>query len=90
MSKKGREYRLAVEDKMYDYDYKTLCGKVRVEITLYPPDKRKRDLDNYLKGVLDALTHVGIWEDDSQIDELTIKRGIIVKGGYVDVSIRML
>lgn len=75
---------------MYDYDYKTIYGRVSVEISLHPPDKRKRDLDNYLKGVLDALTHVGIWDDDSQIDKLTIKRGIIVKGGYVDVSIYML
>lgn len=90
ISKKGRDYRLAVEDKMFSYDYKTLYGKLQVEIDLYPPDKRKRDLDNYMKSTLDALTHVGIWEDDSQIDSLTMRRGIIVKGGCVDIQIKQL
>ena len=90
ISKKGREYRAAVEDKMFDYDYKTYYCKLKVEITLYPPDKRKRDLDNYTKATLDALTHAGVWDDDSQIDHLTIKRGIIVKPGFVDIKIKQL
>lgn len=37
-----------------------------VEIILYPPDKRIRDLDNYNKALFDALTHAGVWEDDSR------------------------
>lgn len=28
-----------------------------VEITLYPPDNRRRDIDNYNKALLDSLTH---------------------------------
>lgn len=38
-----------------------------VEIILFPPDNRIRDLDNYNKALFDALTHAGIWEDDSQV-----------------------
>ena len=75
---------------MSSYDYATLKDRLSVEITLYPPDRRKRDLDNYLKGTLDALTHAGLWEDDSQIDTLSIQRGLVVKNGYVDVSITVL
>lgn len=90
ISKKGRDYRLSVEEKMSSYDYATLKDRLSVEITLYPPDRRKRDLDNYLKGTLDALTHAGLWEDDSQIDTLSIQRGLVVKNGYVDVSITVL
>ena len=67
-----------------------LTGRLRVELLLYPPDRRRRDIDNYAKSLLDSLTKAGVWEDDSQIDELTIKRCEIIKGGYVDVSIRML
>lgn len=37
-----------------------------VEIILFPPDNRIRDLDNYNKALFDALTHAGIWEDDSR------------------------
>jgi hypothetical protein len=31
-----------------------------VEILLYPPDNRRRDIDNYTKGLFDALTHAGV------------------------------
>jgi len=51
------------------------------------PDKRRRDLDNLPKALLDGLTHSGIWDDDSQIDDLRIMRGEIVKGGSVTVVI---
>lgn len=30
-----------------------------VAITLFPPDQRRRDLDNYNKALFDALTHAG-------------------------------
>jgi crossover junction endodeoxyribonuclease RusA len=49
-------------------------GQVSVTIDAYPPDRRRRDLDNVLKAALDALTHCGIWADDSQVAELRIRR----------------
>ncbi|NBW22487.1 MAG: RusA family crossover junction endodeoxyribonuclease, partial [Caulobacteraceae bacterium] len=45
--------------------YLKAAGSVRVVIEAFPPDRRKRDLDNILKSLLDALTHAGVWEDDS-------------------------
>lgn len=42
-------------------------GPVSVQITLAPPDNRKRDTDNGLKALFDALQHAGIVADDSQI-----------------------
>jgi len=47
---------------------------VSVEIDVYPPDKRKRDLDNILKALLDAMEHAGIYKNDSQICRLLIER----------------
>lgn len=51
------------------------------------PDKRKRDLDNVAKATLDALQHAGLYDDDSQIDELRIVRGNKVDGGLLFVNL---
>jgi crossover junction endodeoxyribonuclease RusA len=92
VSKRGREYRDAVvgECCVSHLTNTLLGGRLSVTVTLYPPDRRKRDLDNFNKGLLDALTHAGIWGDDSQIDDLRIVRGPVVKGGHVLVEVREL
>lgn len=59
-----------------------------VEITLYPPDARRRDLDNYNKALFDALTHAGVWEDDSQVKRMLVEWGPIVPKGRVEITIR--
>ena len=58
-----------------------------VEITLYPPDARRRDLDNYNKALFDALTHAGVWEDDSQVKRMLVEWGPIVPKGRVEITI---
>ena len=40
-----------------------------------------------LKATLDALTHAGVWLDDSQIDLLSVERAQVVKGGELRVTI---
>jgi crossover junction endodeoxyribonuclease RusA len=42
----------------------------RLFIRLGRPDKRIRDLDNYLKGPIDLIVKHGILDDDSQIEEI--------------------
>lgn len=90
ISEKGRQYRDAVvgECCIAHLTNTLLGGRLAVKITLCPPDRRKRDLDNFNKGLLDALTHAGLWGDDSQIDDLHNLRGPVVKGGHVLVEVR--
>jgi len=60
------------------------AGGIAVRIEVYMPDRRKRDLDNLGKAVLDSLTHAGVWNDDSQIGCLLfIKRGIESPGRVI-------
>ncbi|MFU0912838.1 RusA family crossover junction endodeoxyribonuclease [Kluyvera intermedia] len=58
-----------------------------VEITLYPPDQRCRDIDNYNKALFDALTHAGVWEDDSQVKRMLVEWGPVVPKGKVEITI---
>ena len=59
-------------------------------VVLYPPDKRTRDIDNVLKPTIDALCQAHIFEDDSQIDVLFVRRAETIKGGKCVVSIEVL
>jgi crossover junction endodeoxyribonuclease RusA len=56
----------------------------------FPPDRRRRDLDNLPKAVLDSLAHAGVYEDDSQIDLLIIRRCDPIKGGKLKIRISEL
>lgn len=58
-----------------------------VEIILFPPDQRRRDLDNYNKALFDALTHAGVWEDDSQVKKMLVEWGPVVPKGKVEITI---
>ena len=66
---------------------KPLKERLSVAIECYVPDKRKRDLDNVLKALLDALEGAGVYENDSQIDGLAIFRAGVEKPGKVIVHI---
>lgn len=63
--------------------------RLAVCIHIYPPDRRRRDIDNLAKATLDALENAGIYPDDEQIDSLTLIRDkdAIVKGGAITVII---
>lgn len=61
--------------------------RLDVEVDIYPPDKRKRDLSNVIKVVEDACTKAGLWQDDSQIDRLVLQRMSIIKGGAIALRV---
>lgn len=65
-------------------------GSLEVAVAAFPPDKRRRDLDNVLKASLDALQYAGVYEDDSQIDSLSIYRAEKVANGQLVVRVRLL
>ncbi|WP_106478134.1 RusA family crossover junction endodeoxyribonuclease [Phytohalomonas tamaricis] len=88
-SKRGREYRAAaVEMIQGQYRGSQIDGRLQVQITLVAPTRQKRDIDNYSKAVLDAITAAGVWDDDEQVDRIEIIRGEIRKPGAAVVTIQ--
>ncbi|MEE1653752.1 RusA family crossover junction endodeoxyribonuclease [Brachymonas sp. J145] len=88
ISHEGRQYREAVADLVRKSGHGKLPdAPLAVHIEAWMPDRRKRDLDNALKAPLDALTHAGLWDDDSQIHDLRITRAPVVKGGALKIRV---
>jgi len=87
----GRAYRKAVDAVVAQARArKALAVPLEVRIAAFPPDRRKRDLDNLLKSVLDCLEASGVIENDNLIESLSIYRAERVAGGQLEVQITML
>lgn len=89
VSADGRAYRQTVSYRILEQGIPrdNLNCRLAVRIDAYPPDKRRRDLDNIQKALLDALVHADVIEDDSLIDALSIQRHDAKDEGEVIVRI---
>ena len=84
VSAKGVKYKHTVKMLLHGRD--KLTGRLKGVFVVNVPDRRRRDLDNVLKALLDSMQgHVFL--DDEQFDEITVKRGEVIKGGRVDVEL---
>lgn len=93
IAEKGKHYRASVQGHIwqeYGMDFAMLTSRLAVSIECIMPDRRKRDIDNVPKAVLDALAFAGVYEDDSQIDQLVVTRLHVEPPGCVDVTIQEL
>jgi len=81
IGEKGLAFRAKVAELVAMHKLKADAGRLELSVMLYPPDRRRRDIDNVCKALLDSLTFAGLIEDDSLIDRLLIERGAVVKGG---------
>jgi len=66
--------------------YKPTSDPVKMLINVYPPDNRRRDLDNILKVLGDSMEGY-LYKDDNQIVDLHVIKFPKVKGGYIEVHI---
>jgi crossover junction endodeoxyribonuclease RusA len=87
ISREGRRYRKDVVARLAAIRAAPLFGRLHVQVEVFPPDSRRRDLDNLQKALLDALQCGGAYRDDSQIDHLEITRGCVVPDGKVIVTV---
>ena len=89
ISAPGRKYTTAVlAEVLRQKAVLRIHNHVAVTIMLHAPDKRRRDVDNYAKSLLDSLVKANVLEDDSLIRDLRLVWGDILSGGKAVVTIR--
>tara|TARA_R100000963_G_scaffold32792_1_gene24721 strand:- start:1293 stop:1619 length:327 start_codon:yes stop_codon:yes gene_type:complete len=93
LSKRGREYKEEVEKIMF-YKRKKFGlpveGRLFVHIRLHAPNRRKYDIDNRIKALMDALQFAEVFADDEVVDRLLVTRHDIIKGGLAVVCIEQI
>lgn len=87
ISREGRRFRQRVCSLLSAIRIRPLDGRLAVHVEVWPPDRRRRDLDNVAKALLDALEHAGAYRDDAQIDRLLIERRDVAAEGRIVVGI---
>jgi crossover junction endodeoxyribonuclease RusA len=89
ISREGRQYRTKVCSELSGGGPRKppAGGRIALCMDAFPPDRRRRDLDNLTKSVQDSLQHAGVYEDDSQIDMLAVRRMTPTPGGRLVVRI---
>lgn len=86
-SKKGKIFEETARSELKNqFRCKPLANSLKVSMRLYFKDKRKRDIDNYNKAILDSMTKI-IYEDDSQIEELNVKKFIGCGFNKVEIEV---
>jgi crossover junction endodeoxyribonuclease RusA len=87
LSREARVYRQTVKSILQCERIETLVGPIAVDILVFPPDRRRRDIDNFPKALLDSLQHAGVFVDDSQIERMSIERREVIPNGRVIVKV---
>ena len=90
ISAAGRKYREKVTAwvrEQFGVRPPRMAGRLAIVVEAFPPDRRRRDLDNLFKALLDAMQYAGVYLDDSQADRLTIARRDTSAPGRVEVVV---
>ena len=90
VSREGRKYRMMTVSRLGGR-FPKMTGRLRLTAELYPPDGRRRDVDNTLKCLQDSLQAAGLFEDDSQIKSLRLDmRDPVPPEGMIHVQLETL
>ena len=84
---KGKEFKRFVEVAAEPVRPRDLyTGDISMEIIYHFKDKRKHDIDNYSKHILDALSGL-IYVDDKQVTDLRLQKIQPSERDYIEVIV---
>jgi crossover junction endodeoxyribonuclease RusA len=88
INKTGLAYRQSVLEYVTRHQIKAAAGDLEYHVDLYPPDRRRRDGDNFsFKVIWDSLTQSGCIVDDSLFKKWGGQWRQPVKGGLARIYI---
>jgi Holliday junction resolvase RusA-like endonuclease len=87
LTEEGEEYHRLVKDKLLELRaWHHSANRIGYRL-LVCPARQGNDISNRIKVLEDALKTGGLYVDDEQIDEVWVRRGPIVAGGIVRISL---
>ena len=88
ISRDGRKYRELVTALVNRNGFRPFPGRISLRAEFYPPDWRRRDLDNVGgKVLLDTLQAAGLFKDDSQIKRILLEMHEPIEGGMCFIKL---
>lgn len=90
ISGEGKTYLKFVFLIMRQARVQAIDGPVGFKVKLHPPNKLRRDLDNCLKVLIDAVAQGGAFGDDYQIKKIEAEMLHVVPNGKAIVELAAL
>jgi crossover junction endodeoxyribonuclease RusA len=87
LSENGRKYHIRAAAELMHFGRPALAGALFLRLGYFCPDRRRRDIDNFAKPVLDAIQKNGVVVNDSQFNDLWSSFEGFSKPGRVEIEI---
>ena len=84
LSHRAHHFRAVIQRFVNPMNY---SGEVQVFMEYHVPDKVKRDADNVVKPIFDALMKAQLICDDSQISNFVMMKQPVFKGGKLKIKV---
>jgi crossover junction endodeoxyribonuclease RusA len=90
VSKEGKDVKSSyIQQTRLQWQSKPVTEDVSIHIRLYFGTKRKCDIDNFNKLLLDSMTGI-VWKDDSQIQKMFIEKFYDKNKGRIEIDIDVM
>ncbi len=90
MTARGKQVKKHYQEEVAkQYKGEVLTDDIEIEINLYFKDKRRRDVDNYNKLILDSLEGI-VYKDDKQIQRLLITKDYSPENPRAELTFKII